>query len=561
MRNFSATAMRQNAHARCVYRYMRICQKQIAHLLTANRAVLLLLMLMLTLMPALSYAQSVGAQSFIANFPPWVPLVAAAIMIGYSIGGLAYMLSTVFRTPELTVWAKTEIAEVTASAFLVLILIMALSSSDAIFAAATGTTPMQASLDFTNDASNKLFDVYVNSMWLSTAVGTLTGPPPQYATSKAGQDISSKMADKGPPGTPKTSPGGALRTMIIALYTFNVNYQPFWGVNVFMAHFGTVQSLSLVSALIAVVSNLALKFIQAMAIPLMLPLGLFLSVFSITRKMGRTLIAFGVGLYLFLPASILISKSMYESAYKSDPIPPIAEPTRARELIKALLWVQGAEIAVALFAPPLFLPKMVDPAGGYIKTCTGGALTLASTCGLLYPVCLVIYYLICTIFTRPVFDLPASMDASIALISAVSSTAKAIALSSILKADVPAGYFVAIGAPAIPAFVSVRSGDTWGYVPGQANMPNTIQIVRGIIAALLNPLASFYGFLSHFYLDQALASALTDITLDYIPYVLQYAVPIMLIPVIVLLVTVTAIRSISPAIGGEVQILGLSELI
>jgi hypothetical protein len=42
---------------------------------------------------------------------------------------------------------------------------------------------------------------------------------------------------------------------------------------------------------------------------------------------------------------------------------------------------------------------------------------------------------------------------------------------------------------------------------------------------------------------------------------MQYAVPVMLIPFIMIFIVITGIRSLSPAIGGEVQILGVSELI
>jgi hypothetical protein len=520
-------------------------------------------LLLLLAMSALSFAQSAGAQSFLSAFPPWAPLVSLAIIIGYGIAGLAYMLSTVFRTPELSVWAKTEIAEVTASAFLVLILLIALSSSDAVFAAATGTTPMQASLDFTNDASNKLFGVFVDNIWLSSAVGSLTGTPPQYAGagSKALKDIEGKIDQKSG-GDKSTKSGGALRMMIFALYAFNVNYQSFWGSNVFLAHFGTVQSLSLTAAFIAVASNLALDFIHSVAIPLMLPLGLFFSIFSVTRKMGRTLMAFGVGLYLFLPASVLIAKTMYDSAYKAGTNPPeIAKPSSATTLSRALLQVQAAEIATTILGAAIFAPTMTAGQLFFTPACAGGAAVQSLSCLILAPVCFVIYFLICILFTRPMLDFGASMDASTAFFSGM-GVLKTLALSSILGAGVPAYLYAGIAAPMIPGMLGVGSTYLWGLVPGTVNMQNVIlNVAINVGVMLMAPISAFSSFLSHYYLDQALASKLTDITLDYTPYVLQYAVPIMLIPIIVLLVTVTAIRSISPAIGGEVQILGLSELI
>ncbi|VVB73408.1 Uncharacterised protein [uncultured archaeon] len=519
-------------------------------------------LLLLVLMPALSFAQSAGSQSLLNAFPPWAPLVALAIIIGYSIAGLAYMLSTVFRTPELSVWAKTEVAEVTASASLVLIMLIALSSADAIFAAATGSTPMQASLDFTSQASDKLFNVFVDSMWLSSAIGTLTGAPPQYAgsTSKSAKDINSRI-DQMTAKIKDAKPGSAMRMMIFALYAFNINYYPFSGANVFLGHFGTVQSLSLTSAFIAVASNLALDFIRSVAIPLMVPLGLFFSVFSVTRKMGRTLMAFGVGLYLFLPASVLIAKSMYDSAYKPGTNPPeIPEPSNAVSLTKALMQVQMAEIALTIIGSVVSAPTMTAGQLFFLPACIGGAAVQSVACMILAPVCFVIYLFICMFFTRPMFDFGGSMDVSTTLLSSL-GVVKAIVLSSILGAGVPAYMYVGMAAPMVPSLIGLVSTYVWGIIPGTVMSPNMLLMVANVANAILAPIANLSGFLSHYYLDQALASKLTDITLDFTPYVLQYAVPVMLIPLIMIIVTVTAIRSISPAIGGEIQILGLSELI
>jgi hypothetical protein len=58
-----------------------------------------------------------------------------------------------------------------------------------------------------------------------------------------------------------------------------------------------------------------------------------------------------------------------------------------------------------------------------------------------------------------------------------------------------------------------------------------------------------------------MAGMLGDVVMDYTPYVMQFIVPIILMPVIIFIIVITAMRSISPAIGGEIQILGVTELI
>jgi hypothetical protein len=159
-------------------------------------------------------------------------------------------------------------------------------------------------------------------------------------------------------------------------------------------------------------------------------------------------------------------------------------------------------------------------------------------------------------------EFPSGVNLGIILLASILNTMKMTALSFALGAGaqvVP--YLAAAAAPAIPAIAGIASGAVWHIIPGMAKQQNVPMGISEGIAAILNPIAGYSSFLAHKYLDSAAANKLTDITLDFTPYVMQYAVPIMLMPLIMLLVVVTGIRSISPAIGGEVQILGVTELI
>jgi hypothetical protein len=84
-----------------------------------------------------------------------------------------------------------------------------------------------------------------------------------------------------------------------------------------------------------------------------------------------------------------------------------------------------------------------------------------------------------------------------------------------------------------------------------------------IVRASINvpQLANVGDFITLFYINNKLAEQLSNVVLDYTPYILQYTVPVVLAPVIIIIIIITAMRSISPAIGGEVQILGIGELV
>lgn len=538
---------------------------------------LVMILLLVALSGLVSAQQTTGQQLLSSAFPSWLPLIAIALVIGYGISAIAYMISTVFRTPELAVWAKSEVFEVTASAFLVLILIIAVGMIDNVYVVATGTTPLQASVSFTSASADKLLGLFVDTMWLNTALGTLTGIPVQYGGSSRSSPQTQQQSQDTTGSNIATGTGGPSRMLLFALYSLNTNYYPFSGASSFLTFFGTLQAIALFSASISVLANLALQFIQAIAIPVLIPFGLFLSIFSITRKMGRTLMAFGVGLYVFVPASILISQAMFNSAYNLDytnralnplGIPPINYPGEATSFTNTVLGLFGAQVAATVTAAALFLPQIASPQVFYAPPCLVGAATYAATncvgTGYGYPFCYIAEYIVglfqCEL-SKPITDYPLSFDLESSAFNSLTSTARISYLDSYLDANVPPGLYPAIAAPGIAATAGLVSNLIWPETPTGPDTTNPILSATDTAVEITTPIASYSTFLAQYYIDKALAAELTQITLDYIPYVLQFAVPILLMPIILILVTITAIRSISPAIGGEVQILGVSELI
>ena len=471
-----------------------------------------------------SYAQAEQALSL--QLPSWFPLLAVAVIIGYGIAALAYMLSTVFKAAEMEAWAKTEVAEMTGSLFLVTIILLALGVADQLFFAATGNTPAGTASGFIDESADKLLDAYIDSIWLSTAVGMLTGTPPQYATQGSGpqEDRATKLSDL---NRERKEAGLGAVFPIFFLYPklFDVNYYGYSVGGVFLGHFGTIQGVALSAVGVALMIGIVLSFILQIAIPVLIPLGMLLGAFTTTRKMGRTLIAFGVGLYLFVPASIIIGNKMFESAYHgsaSSP-PEIPKPAIVSKFTKDVMAQSVAMTALRTTVVMALLPKKIGLLP-YQLMCIPECALIAVPCAIMYPACYVMCFQMCFFVVTPLIIYPNLVTIGEYGANVIMSVDKLTLLGVLDYNEDPIAYIYAAAAGA--------------------------PVVGGVAS-----------FLTQYYLDRALAAKLTDVTLDYTPYILQYSIPMMLIPFIMILVVITAIRSLSPAIGGEVQILGVSELV
>jgi len=486
---------------------------------------------------SLSSAAGEGEQKFNAVLPAWVPLMVLALFFGFGIAAVAYMLSSLFRIPELGVWAKTEVAEVTASAFLVAIILMALGLIDGAFVAATGSTPLQTSIGFAKNNAEQLLNLYDDSVRISTGVGLLSIPL-QYQTGGAGGGGFSgdKQSAKKIPmsSTAKKTKGMEYPAFMMRYSLFNINSMPFMSTNTLTGFFGGVQGIALTSAMIGIAFETLLRFIGEIAIPVMLPLGVFLSAFTLTRKMGRTLIAFGVGLYLFVPASVLMAQFMTESVYAPGRTPSqIQEPS-------------GAGIGTLLTAYGLAMQYVVAVLSLNIKAFdANGALHYQELCPEdctveCFPSCVAVWTwsgaiqcllchmrcdAICTWVTAPFVKYPIGDTLSDYLLGATQRTLPLAGLTPIVSGELSASELASLSTA-----TALSAASNFGQVP------------------------------AYYFLERGISDKLVNVAVDYVPYTMQLAVPFILLPFIAFLVTITAVRSISPAIGGEIQVLGVAEL-
>jgi len=480
------------------------------------------------------FAQNVlpgGAEQTLRDaLPPWLPLLAVAIFIGYGIVAMIYMISKVFKVRELEAWAKTNFGEVTGSIFLVVIILIVIGFADSVFTAVVGNSPYDVSTSYMDGAAQKLFDIYVEGVWFNTAVGSLTGAPLQYSgqghtsQGKAGPQDAKVKAEGSSDRTVVDEASLSIPILIFQIDLFRVSYEGYRGGSVFLTGFGTIQSIVLSSTFITLISSMILDFVREVAIPVMVPFGMLFSSFSVTRKLGRTLIAFGVGLHLFVPVSILMSQQMFQSAYSGSGTnpPEISNPGSIRNFTSRVLAHSMGRLLLATSVGPMIAGALGS--NPFKLLCFPICALLALTCLVFFAACFNICFQPCYNFVMPYVVYPI------------------------------AKVFGEVGVPILRLINDFQLYALFDVDP-------IAYILQPIGLIPSNPLGGIAKLLAQYYVDSALNLKLAEMTLEYIPYILQYSVPIILTPLIILVVVVTAIRSLSPAIGGEIQILGVSELI
>jgi hypothetical protein len=445
---------------------------------SSKASFIIIILILLAVLPAASYAGA--AEDFQAALNAsnlyWITNIAIACLIGFIMAGLGYMLSNALQSRELGIWAKSEVAEMTGTVFLIAIILLAIGFSDALFRAvdwngdkvADEMTPMQASASFASDATTALLNAYYRGMQINLVLSLLTGPPrTTFGANDAGSDKTTGNDDISK-SLKASLPGIPIPIMFMTLYVGAINYYPFSGISVFMMSVYSFQSLVLMAAAMSSLLGAAAEFIAMFTLPVLLPLGILLRAFTFTRKMGSTIIAIAVCLYFFFPAAMLICDQMYKASPKYDP-PELQNPKI---------------LNIELHDPSSMMAPFFGP-GAYFAKCNTGDW----------------WYFVCLIEKL----LNWVGDLLNALIEFGGFIINAVAPGAIL--------------PSLPAFFISQEN---------------VNIVMGDVVAILA---------------------------NYIPHAMSYAVPIILSPVIILIICITAMRSISPAIGGEIQILGVSELI
>jgi hypothetical protein len=280
------------------------------------------------------------------DWTSWVPLIAIALAIGYGLAAIAYMIGQVIRNTSLLAWSKEELKEVNMSAIIVGIIFLIIVLINSIYDAAvnpqtSGDTPLSVSTNFLNSKTSDLMNVWMHAVSAQMFIDIMAGPPLSLGPAppeKGGGEQSEEAGEKKQVGIPIPIPP------IGILQLGTVNYLPYYGFSLYSFHLQYLSSFILTALAITLSYGVILVFVDKVALPLLLPLGLFLRTFTLTRKLGSTLIAMGVSLYIFFPISILILQQIVSSPY-------ITVPNQPKLVFKCAVNVDPGDLITPLLGP------------------------------------------------------------------------------------------------------------------------------------------------------------------------------------------------------------------
>jgi len=542
--------------------------------------IVLKLLLSLLLLPALACAadadvnaSAVASATF--SSPSWVLMLGVAFGIGFLLAAIAYMLGSAFRLPELLSWAKNEFAEMTGTAVIVAIVLIALAFSDSLFVVMFDGTPMQVSKTFISEVSDKLFTVTEKAMNINILLSVISGPPPQYVSASSDTlagSMKNKMRDIKSSGAVKYE-GVMSKLMFMLLSSIDFTFFASQSLNVLFGEFQNLQSTALLALSINLILDTILNFINMFAIPVCIPLGVLLCSFAMSRKLGRTMIALGIVLYFFFPVSIVLTQRMYDTAYKPGKNPgEIAMPTTYDSIEYILegeaLSKPGSFALNMILFSPLVLGPTVDIATALPKCALGSAVQTGVNTIRCTPVC------------APAVG---SGIAQCMVACAEESLWQGCTTSCAATGPGYAACFLGCTGACFPQSAMNNAFSKWPneitkqysiwsaatnlmtYLPvltsGTTEFSDTGGLVADLLLGFIPGGSGLSAFRASYHMDKVLGDKITTAMGEFIPYTAQYVVPVILMLPIIAIVCITALRSISPAIGGELQILGITEII
>lgn len=208
--------------------------------------------------------------------------LAMAVVLSAVFIGLAYMASQLFNAPALGAWVKIEVQELVVSAIIVVFLVAMVASINGAVAFSTG--------------EENAYEAAINYLEGTRDLGLLL----QEKLLKVGFEIN-------------IAAGFSYSTAIsITPIKVGGNWSsaPFSGMGGLAGAVGNaVDSVSLTVLLISA-QKVFLVFFMSVA-SIIMPLGIALRTFPITRKMGALLLAAGVGTAVVYPTAIVVSKEIY----------------------------------------------------------------------------------------------------------------------------------------------------------------------------------------------------------------------------------------------------------
>jgi len=251
------------------------------------------------------------AFDFSAFTQDWLPIAIISLFTSFMLVSLGYMLSRGFHLPKLEAWAKTEYREVLFSGIIIVGLVFGLALIDSLNAqfAPAPIDPLPAACSGFQNAGS-LFQsacVYLDS--------STDGMLDLYYTLLIADRFISKLAS-------------FYYNVAVPLWlaTATVSQSPRGGVSIMSMMMAVGLDTISTSVFLQLAQKVMLQFFYDTSFRWLLPLGIVLRTFGLSRKLGGTLIAIAIGTYVVFPLAVVFASQVYSSIAINPIITLPAEP-------------------------------------------------------------------------------------------------------------------------------------------------------------------------------------------------------------------------------------------
>ena len=235
-----------------------------------------------------------------AQWKSWLPLVLAALLVGYLVVALLLMASSILHSPELNAHARREFVEVSASAWFVGNIIFFAVVLDILLMDVAGGSYMQTADQYTSRLSVELLNAFGKMVKAEFGIGLLQylgGKTPTFGTSEAYAGTIT------PPFV----------TILIVTIAARLSFSPFYGMSILANLIGTGANFISFALFSVIGQKVLLQFVAETGFRIFLPIGVVLRCFTLTRRLGATIMAFAVGMYIVYPTTLVMNNEIYNS--------------------------------------------------------------------------------------------------------------------------------------------------------------------------------------------------------------------------------------------------------
>jgi len=269
----------------------------------------------------------------------WIMPVGISLLISGAVIALGWMVAEAIRNSEIKSWARKELDEFIITCFIVVILTLMLSSLYLISTALAGGNMYDISISFFGNPPTNGFD----SWWKDLTRGT--GNTFDQSLGLYYQALSSAMNIGSQSFTYELigdirydllyllrkaiqiaglflTPVGRIITTQITAIMPEILIKPFGAADDLSSALDGFASWAFFGALISFGQIQLVRFFQAVGLQMILPIGIVLRSFPLTRKTGSTLIAIAIVGAVVYPLSIVASTSIYDQTHEIFKAPP-----------------------------------------------------------------------------------------------------------------------------------------------------------------------------------------------------------------------------------------------